>query len=68
MLTSFAEHARILAALDAGAIGYLLKDAEPEDVVRAVRDAAAGHAPLSPARGDSPAAAAPAAAARRRRH
>ncbi len=48
MLTSFCENARIVAALDAGAVGYLLKDAEPDDVVRAVRDAAAGHAPLSP--------------------
>ncbi len=48
VLTSFCENARIVAALDAGAVGYLLKDAEPDDVVRAVRDAAAGHAPLSP--------------------
>lgn len=48
VLTSFAESDRIVAALNAGAIGYLLKDSEPEDVVRAVRDAAAGHAPLSP--------------------
>jgi DNA-binding NarL/FixJ family response regulator len=48
VLTSFSESERIHDALDAGAIGYLLKDAEPEDVVRAVRDAAAGDAPLSP--------------------
>ena len=48
VLTSSAEPDRILAALDAGATGYVLKDAEPDDVVRAVRDAAAGHAPLSP--------------------
>lgn len=48
ILTSFAESERIHDALAAGAIGYLLKDAEPEDVVRAVRDAAAGDAPLSP--------------------
>ena len=48
VLTSFAEHERIIAALDAGATGYLLKDADPDDVVRAVRDAAAGHVPLSP--------------------
>lgn len=48
VLTSFAESERIVAALDAGAVGYLLKDAEPDDVVRAVRDAAAGHSPLSP--------------------
>lgn len=48
MLTSFSENARILAALEAGAIGYLLKDAEPDDITRAVRDATAGGAPLSP--------------------
>jgi DNA-binding NarL/FixJ family response regulator len=48
VLTSFAEQARVLAALDAGAIGYLLKDSEPDDLVQAVREAAAGHAPISP--------------------
>jgi DNA-binding NarL/FixJ family response regulator len=48
MLTSFSENARILAALDAGAVGYLLKDAEPEDIIRALRDATAGGVPLSP--------------------
>jgi DNA-binding NarL/FixJ family response regulator len=48
VLTSFCENERIHDALEAGAVGYLLKDAEPEDVVRAVRDAAAGDAPLSP--------------------
>jgi DNA-binding NarL/FixJ family response regulator len=48
MLTSFSENARILAALDAGAVGYLLKDAEPEDIIRAIRDATAGGVPLSP--------------------
>jgi DNA-binding NarL/FixJ family response regulator len=48
MLTSFSESARILAALDAGAVGYLLKDAEPEDIIRALRDATSGGVPLSP--------------------
>lgn len=48
VLTSFAEQARVLAALDAGAVGYLLKDTEPDDLVQAVREAAAGHAPISP--------------------
>ena len=48
VLTSFGDRARILEALDAGAIGYLLKDAEPEDIVRAVRAAANGDAPLDP--------------------
>ena len=48
VLTSFNESARILAALEAGAVGYLLKDTEPDDIVKAVRDAAAGGVPLSP--------------------
>jgi DNA-binding NarL/FixJ family response regulator len=48
MLTSFSENARILAALEAGAVGYLLKDTEPDDVIRALRDAADGGVPLSP--------------------
>jgi DNA-binding NarL/FixJ family response regulator len=48
VLTSFAEQARVVAALDAGAVGYLLKDTEPDDLVQAVREAAAGHAPISP--------------------
>jgi DNA-binding NarL/FixJ family response regulator len=48
MLTSFSENARILAALEAGAVGYLLKDAEPEDIIRALRDAVDGGVPLSP--------------------
>ena len=48
ILTSFNENARIHAALEAGAIGYLLKDAEPDEIIRAVRDAAAGGAPFSP--------------------
>ena len=48
MLTSFAEHARIQAALEAGAVVYLLKDAEPDDITRALRDASAGGVPLSP--------------------
>jgi DNA-binding NarL/FixJ family response regulator len=48
ILTSFAEHARLHAALEAGAVGYLLKDAEPEDIIRGLREAAMGGVPLSP--------------------
>ena len=48
ILTSFAEHARLHAALEAGAVGYLLKDAEPDDIIRALHDAEAGGVPLSP--------------------
>jgi len=48
ILTSFAEQARVLAALDAGAVGYVLKDTEPDDLIHAVHEAAAGNAPISP--------------------
>ncbi|MEA2125188.1 MAG: hypothetical protein QOI80_1970 [Solirubrobacteraceae bacterium] len=48
VLTSFSDRERIISALDAGAIGYLLKDAEPDELVRAVRAAARGEAPLDP--------------------
>jgi DNA-binding NarL/FixJ family response regulator len=48
ILTSFSERDEILSALDAGAIGYLLKDAEPEELIRGVRAAAPGESPLAP--------------------
>lgn len=48
VLTSLAQPDRILAALDAGAVGYLLKDAEPADVIAGVRAAARGESPLAP--------------------
>jgi DNA-binding NarL/FixJ family response regulator len=48
VLTSFADRRRILDALDAGAVGYLLKDSSAEDVVRGVRAAADGGSPLDP--------------------
>jgi DNA-binding NarL/FixJ family response regulator len=48
VLTSYSEKERVLAALDAGATGYLLKDAEPEEIVEAVRAAARGESPLHP--------------------
>lgn len=48
ILTSFSDRERILQALDAGAAGYLLKDAEPDELARAIRAAARGEAPLDP--------------------
>jgi DNA-binding NarL/FixJ family response regulator len=48
ILTSFSDQARILAAIEAGAVGYLLKDAEPEELIRAVHAAVTGDAPFSP--------------------
>ena len=48
ILTSFSDRARIVQALDAGAVGYLLKDATPDELERGIRAAARGEAPLDP--------------------
>ena len=48
VLTSFSDPDRVGAALDAGAIGYQLKDAEPETLLGGIRAAAEGHSPLDP--------------------
>ena len=48
VLTSFAESRQVLGALDAGAIGYLLKDASPDELRAGIRAAARGESPLSP--------------------
>jgi DNA-binding NarL/FixJ family response regulator len=48
VLTSFADHHRVTDAVAAGAVGYLLKDCDPRDVVTAVRSAALGNAPIDP--------------------
>ena len=49
VFTSFGEDSLIRATLDAGAIGFLLKDALQGDLVRAIRSVAAGEAFLAPA-------------------
>jgi DNA-binding NarL/FixJ family response regulator len=48
-LTSFVEEARVIAAIEAGASGFLLKDAEADDLAAAIRAAAAGEMHLDPA-------------------
>jgi DNA-binding NarL/FixJ family response regulator len=48
VLTSFVDRERVVDALRAGAIGYLLKDAEPEEVIRGIHAAARGESPLDP--------------------
>ncbi|WP_426244556.1 response regulator [Nocardioides sp. LHG3406-4] len=48
VLTSFSDGERIVAALDAGAVGYLLKDAEPDDLIEGIRSVSRGESPLDP--------------------
>ena len=48
VLTSYSDNERILDALDAGAVGYLLKDADPDDVLSGVRAVARGESPIHP--------------------
>jgi DNA-binding NarL/FixJ family response regulator len=48
VFTYFSDRGRIVEALDAGATGYLLKDADPRELEGAIRAAAAGGAPLHP--------------------
>ena len=48
VLTSFTDDAKLMPALQAGAAGYLLKNAQPQEIARAVRAAAAGEALLDP--------------------
>jgi DNA-binding NarL/FixJ family response regulator len=47
-LTSFAEHGKVKDMLAAGAVGYLLKDCQPAELLAAIRSAGAGGAPLDP--------------------
>jgi DNA-binding NarL/FixJ family response regulator len=46
VLTSFADKKRVTEALAAGAVGYLLKDCEPNEVLAAIRSASKGDAPV----------------------
>jgi NarL family two-component system response regulator LiaR len=48
VLTSFGDDDKLFAALRGGAAGYLLKDVQPADLVRAIRSACDGESPLSP--------------------
>lgn len=48
ILTTFDRDAEILGAVEAGAAGYLLKDSPSEQIVAAIRSAAAGQLVLSP--------------------
>jgi DNA-binding NarL/FixJ family response regulator len=48
-LTSFVEEAKVTAALEAGASGFILKDADADDVAAAIRSAHEGEVRLDPA-------------------
>ena len=48
VVTNYDTDADILGALDAGAVGYLLKDAPPQELLAAVRSTAEGDSALSP--------------------
>jgi len=48
VLTSFGDDRHIHDALDAGAVGYVLKHASPDELLGAIRAAARGEAPLDP--------------------
>ena len=48
VITVFADHATVLSALEAGALGYVLKDGPPEDITAATLDLLAGGSPIHP--------------------
>lgn len=48
VLTSYSEDATIFGAIKSGALGYLLKDSSPSDLIRAIRSVHAGRASLDP--------------------
>jgi len=47
-LTSFSDRQRVTDVLSAGAVGYLLKDCAPDELMKSVRLAAEGHSPVDP--------------------
>jgi len=48
VITSFAEDEQIFPAIKAGALGYLLKDSQPQELIQAIRDVNRGEPSLHP--------------------
>jgi DNA-binding NarL/FixJ family response regulator len=48
VLTTFADRRNVIDAIDAGAVGYLLKDSGPDQLEAGIRAAARGESPLDP--------------------
>lgn len=48
VLTSFAEDEKVFAAVKSGALGYLLKDSTPNELLRAIREVHRGEASMQP--------------------
>jgi DNA-binding NarL/FixJ family response regulator len=48
VVLTLSDREQVPAALDAGASGYLLKDADPDELIRGIRAAARGEAPIAP--------------------
>ncbi len=49
VITTYADDDKIVSAIRRGALGYLLKDASPRDLLDAIRQVRHGHAPMPPA-------------------
>lgn len=48
VLTSFADDERVFSSIEAGALGYLMKDASPQDVIQAIQAVSGGKPVLHP--------------------